>query len=143
MVQYASGSIKFSGLGSDTDFQAMIDKLYNIESRYANQLLKWKADWQTRLDAFKQVRTEMLNLQTALKGINSVNKFMVKTATSSDEKVVTGVANADAMNGTYSLDIKQLASQYSWSKNTNLYEKNDVVCDDNAGGVFQYRYKGK
>ena len=143
MVQYASGSIKFSGLGSDTDFQAMIDKLYNIESRYANQLLRWKADWQTRLDAFKQVRSEMLNLQSALKGINSVNKFMVKAATSSDEKVVTATANADAMNGTYSLDIKQLASQYSWSKNTNLYEKNDVICDSDTGGVFQYRYKGK
>ena len=143
MVQYASGSIKFSGLGSDTDFQAMIDKLYNIESRYANQLLRWKADWQTRLDAFKQVRTEMLNLQSALKGINSVDKFMVKTATSSDEKVVTGAATADAMNGTYSLDVKQLASQYSWSKNTSLYAKNDVICDGNDGGVFQYRYKGQ
>ena len=32
MVQYASGSIKFSGLGSDTDFQAMIDKLYKYSS---------------------------------------------------------------------------------------------------------------
>ncbi len=143
MVQYASGSIKFSGLGSDTDFQAMIDKLYSIESRYANQLLRWKADWQTRLDAFKQVRSEMLNLQSALKGINSVNKFMVKTATSSDEKVVTAVAGADTMNGTYSLDVKQLASQYSWSKNTSLYEKNDVICDGDSGGVFQYRYKGQ
>ena len=140
MVQYASGSIKFSGLGSDTDFQEMIEKLSKIETRYVNQLLRWKADWQTRLDAFKQVRSELMNLQTSLNGINSMNKFLVKTSASSDEKVATAVAGADTMNGTYSLDVKQLASQYSWSKNTGLYEKNDVVAEDN--GVFQYRYKG-
>ena len=143
MVQYASGSIKFSGLGSDTDFQVMIDKLQKIETRYANQLLRWKGDWEKRLEAFQQVRSEMLNLQTSLNTMNSMNKFLVKTASSSDEKVATGVAGADTLNGTYSLDVKQLASQYSWSKNTNLYSKNDVVCDGATGGTFQYRYKGQ
>lgn len=140
MVQYASGSIKFSGLGTDTDFQEMIDKLYSIETRYANQLLRWKADWQQRLEAFQQVRAELLNLQTTLTSLNSMSKFLVKAATSSDEKVATAIAGADTLNGTYSLDVQQLASQYSWSKNTGLYEKNDVVAEDN--GVFQYRYKG-
>ena len=143
MVQYASGSIKFSGLGSkDTDFQAMIDKLYSIETRQVNQLLRWKADWEKRLEAFKQIRSELMNMQSALIGLNSVDKFLVKQASSSEDKVVTAVAGASALNGTYDLDIQQLASQYSWSKNTNLYDKNDVICDDPAGGVLQYRYKG-
>lgn len=141
MVEYASGSIKFSGLGGDTDFQAMIDKLAKIETRQVNQLLKWKADWQKRLDAFRQVRTEMLNLQTSLNSMNSMNKFLVKEATSSDQDVATGLAGADAMNGTYSLDIKQLASQYSWSKNTGLYNKTDVACPT-TNGTLQYSYKG-
>ena len=143
MVQYASGSIKFSGLGSDTDFQALIDKLYTVESRQANQLLKWKADWQQRLEAFKQVRSEMLNLQTSLMSMGSMNKFLAKTCTSSEEKYVTAIANADALNGMYTIDVSQLAEQYSWSRNTNIYDKNDVICDDDAGGIFEYRYAGK
>jgi flagellar hook-associated protein 2 len=142
MVQYASGSIKFSGLGSETDFQSMIDSLYKIESRYATQLLRWKADWQKRLDAFKQVRTEMLAMQTALSGINTVDKFLTKTASSSDATVVGAVATSAAQNGAYTVEVNQLASQYSWSKNTALYDKNDVICNDPAGGVFEYSYKG-
>ncbi|MDR2488422.1 MAG: flagellar filament capping protein FliD [Desulfovibrio sp.] len=142
MVQYASGSIKFSGLGSDTDWQDVINKLYSIESRHANQLLKWKEDWQQRLEAFRLIRTEMLNMQTALSSINSVNKFLVKTAASSNDKVATAVAGADALNGTYTLEVNSLASQYSWSMNTNLFDKNDVICTDPGGGTFQYSYQG-
>ncbi len=143
MVEYASGSIHFSGLGSDTDFDDMISKLYKIESRQAQQLLRWKADWQTRLDAFQQIRTEMLKLQTALTSINSVNKFLVKTAASSKPEVATATPGFDALSGVYDLDVKQLATQATWSKNTGLSYKTDVVNDSGANATFSYVYKGK
>ncbi|MDR0339234.1 MAG: flagellar filament capping protein FliD, partial [Desulfovibrio sp.] len=141
MVQYASGSIRFSGLGSDYDFDGMIGKLAKIEGRQATQLARWKADWQTRLDAFKQLRGELMNLQSSLKKMNSMNSFFAKKAGSSEEKYATAVADADAMNSNYSVDVKKLATYGSWTKDTGLHEKNQVIADD--AGSLTYSYKGK
>ena len=91
MPVYASGSVRFNGLGNDTNFDEMIEKLYKIESRQVNQLMRWKSDWQTRLDAFKQLRGELMNMQSSLTKLNSMSKFMAKTAVSSDDKVASAV----------------------------------------------------
>lgn len=141
MVSYASGSIRFSGLGSDTNFDEMITKLMKVESRQVNQLMRWKSDWQTRLEAFKQIRSELMNLQSTLTGLNSMNKFLAKATSSSDDKVATAVADADAMDMSYELEVKQKASYTTWTQNTGLQKKSDVICAD--GGSFTYTYKGK
>ncbi len=143
MAVYASGSIRFSGLGQEgTNFDEMIEKLYKIESRQATQLMSWKKDWQTRLDAFKQVRTELMTLQSALTKLNSMNKFMAKTAVSSDDKIASATAGANSVDGAYTLEVNNLAKAYTWSQHTGLYNKTDVICTDPNGGKFTYTYKG-
>ena len=143
MAIYGSGSIRFSGLGSDTNFDEMIEKLYKIESRQVNQLIKWRGDWDTRMEAFKQLRGELMNMQSALTKLNSMTKFMAKTAASSDEKVATAVPEAESLDGAYHVKTKQLAKAYTWSQNTGLYNKSDVICSAAGGGTFEYTYKGK
>lgn len=142
MVQYASGSIRIPGLsGQGTDFDSMITKLMNIEARQVNKLLQWKSDWQTRLDAFKELRGELMNLQTALSGLNSMSKFLVKTTSSSNEKVATAVADSDAMNTSYEVEVNRLATYTTWTRDTGLTSRDDVICAD--GGTFSYSYQGK
>ena len=142
MVQYASGSIRVPGLsGQGTDFDAMITKLLKIESRQVNQLMQWQTDWKTRLDAFKQLRGELMNLQTTLTSLNSLDKFLVKSTSSSDEKVATAVADADAMNTSYEVEVNRLATYSTWTRDTGLSKKTDVICEN--GGSFTYSYKGK
>ncbi len=143
MAEYASGSIHFSGLGSDTDFDDMINKLYKIESRQAQQMLRWKADWQKRLDAFQQVRLEVLNLQSALTAINSADKFLAKLAVSSKSEVVAATAGPGALEGVYNLEVDKLATNSIWSKETGMFSKNDVVNSTGVTGTFTYTYKGK
>lgn len=142
MATYASGSIRFSGLGSDTNFDDMISKLVAIEGRQVTQLMRWKSDWQTRLDAFKQVRSELMNLQTTLKGMNSLSKFLVKSTVSSDEKLVSATATSDSANVSYNIKVQQKATQSYWTKETGLYNRTDVICDTAGGGSFSYSYKG-
>ena len=142
MPVYASGSVRFNGLGNDTNFDEMIEKLYKIESRQVNQLMRWKSDWQTRLDAFKQLRGELMNMQSSLTKLNSMSKFMAKTAVSSDDKVASAVPEADSVDGTYTLEVGNMAKAYTWSQTTGLYDKTDVICDQVGGGSFQYSYKG-
>lgn len=143
MAVYSSGSIRFNGLGSDNNFDEMIEKLYKIESKQATQLLSWKNDWQTRLDSFKQLRGELMNMQSALNKLNSMTKFMAKTAVSSDDKVATASAEANSLDGAYTVQVGNLAKAYTWSQNTGLYNKSDVICSQDGGGTFTYTYKGK
>ena len=143
MAIYGSGSIRFSGLGSDTNFDEMIEKLYKIESRQVNQLIKWRGDWDTRMEAFKQLRGELMNMQSALTQLNSMTKFMAKTAASSDEKVASAIPEAESLDGAYHVEVKDLAKAYTWSQNTGLYNKSDVICTASGGGTFEYTYKGK
>lgn len=143
MPVYASGSIRFDGLGSDTNFSEMIDKLYKIESRQVTQLLRWKDDWQKRLDAFGEVRTALQEMQTALSKLNSMNKFMAKTSTSSEEKVATATPLSGSVDGAYSLEVNRLATNSSWSVNSGIHSAKESICDTDGGGSITYSYAGK
>lgn len=142
MVTYASGSVRVPGLsGNDTDFVGMIKKLRDIESRQVNQLNRWKQDWKTRLNAFKELRGELMNLQSTLNTLNSLDKFLAKATVSSDDKKVTAVADADSVNSSYKLEVNQLASNATWTKALPLYDKKDVIAEET--GYIEYSYKGK
>ncbi|MDL2216900.1 hypothetical protein LJB81_04145, partial [Desulfovibrio sp. OttesenSCG-928-M14] len=141
MVTYASGSIRFSGLGSDYDFDSMVKKLAAIESRQVNQFMQWQQDWQKRLEAIKSLRGELMNMQTTLKKMNSISSFLVKGTTSSDDKVATAVADGDSLNSSYQVKVERLASYSTWTKNPGWIEKNEVITE--TGGTFEYSYKGK
>ncbi|MDR3176757.1 MAG: flagellar filament capping protein FliD [Desulfovibrio sp.] len=141
MVQYASGSVRITGLGSNYNFDEMIDKLYKVESRQATQFLRWKSDWQTRLDAFREVRSSLVTMQTALKNLNSMSKFLVKSTVSTKENVATGRADADAMNSNYNVVVNSLAANGVWTKETGLAASGDIISD--SGGSLTYSYQGK
>ncbi|MDR1490711.1 MAG: flagellar filament capping protein FliD [Desulfovibrio sp.] len=140
MVQYASGSVRITGLGSDYNFDEMIDKLYQVESRQATQFLRWKSDWQARLDAFREVRSSLVTMQSALKNLNSMSKFLVKSSVSTQEGVATARADADAMNSNYNVVVNRLAANGVWTKDTGLAAGSDVISA--SGGSLTYSYQG-
>lgn len=141
MVQYASGSVRIPGLsGQETNFDDMISQLMKIEKRQVNKLLQWREDWRTRLAAFQEIRSELMNLQSALNKLNTMDKFLTKTASSTDDKILTATAGADAMNTTYEVQTKQLAEYATWTKDIGLSKKDDVIATEK--GSFTYSYKG-
>lgn len=129
--------------GVDVDFDDLIDKLYDIESTQANKLIEWREDWQIRREAFTQVREALVSMQTALTAINTTDKFLVKTAASSDSSTVTATASSDAVAGTTSVEVNQLAGNAVWSIDTGFAAKTDVVNDSGSEGSFTYTYKGE
>ncbi len=140
-----AGSITFldEGLGSGTNFQDMIDKLYKVESRQINQLARWRADWRTRVDAFKQVRTELTNLRTTLGKINTVDKFLTKSVSSSNSAVATATAGSEAPEGVYRIKVNQMATTATWSRDTGLANKDAKINSSGSMGNIVYSYKGK
>ena len=143
-VEYASGSIHFSGLGSDTDFDTMITQLKTIESTYKNRLTLWQADWNRRIDAFQQLNTAMLSLSSTLNSMNTMNKFLLKTATSSNDSIMTATATADAQNNSNKIEVHKLATNaaYTW-EGSRFASSKDKINPTSQTQHFVYTYKGK
>ncbi|MFP4517740.1 MAG: flagellar filament capping protein FliD [Desulfovibrionales bacterium] len=104
-----SGQIHFAGLGSGSDFDSMITKLVEIEGTHTKRLEASKMQWQNKVASFQELNSAMLSLKTSLSGMDTVDKFLAKSATSSNEDLLAATAGSDAAEGTYNVVINQLA----------------------------------
>lgn len=138
-ASYSTGSITFTGLGSGTDFASMVDKLVELERRHTLRLEVWKAEWEAKKTGFQELNTKLLDLRTNLRTMNSMSKFLVKTADSTNEAVLTAAANDQAQVGTYSLEVNQLAQAHILtSANGFTTSKDDIT--GGTSRVFEYKY---
>ena len=139
MAGYASGSIRVTGLGSDTDFESMIDKLYQVESMQAQKLLKWKQEWVARKDALqKELRVELVSLQEALKKLNTVDKFLAKSFTSSMPEVATVTLGPETEARDYTLQVERLATSTLLSYQTEIEDYKIPMGTTN--GTFEFSF---
>ncbi len=140
---YISGAVTIQGLGNGTDFSETIAKLKQIEEIPARRLLKWKADWQERQDAFRLVRQQLVSLRSVMANMNSIDKFMTKAVSSSKSDVATATAKSAAQEGVYKLEVNQLATNSIWSVDTGFSELSAKVNTGSAATNFTYEYGGK
>lgn len=144
-VEYSSGQIRVSGLTENgASFEDMITNLKKIELQTATKLNQWKLDWQQRQEAFRQVRSQLESLRTVCNEINSVEKFMVKAASSSVSTVASAVANSNAVSGGADMvEVKQLAKAAIWSADTGASKLSDLVNTGSTDQYFSYEYAGQ
>lgn len=139
-----SGGISFSGLGSDgLDYEAIIEQEKSIKEIPKKRLEAWKADWQLRYDAFDTLLTSVQTLSDKLSALSSVNDFLQKKTSSTNGAVGTITANATAADGTYTIDVKQLATNAVLTNNHVFSAKDEIVTGAAQPPVFSYEYKGK
>lgn len=143
MVDLASGGVYFSGLGNGTDFSKVIDQLKSIEQIPQKRLTLWKADWQRRQDAFGELRTEIASLKDIVDSMSTMNKFLVKTGSSSAETVASATTDSSVLEGNYKIEVGQLASNSIWTYNTAFADKKTKVNDSGSDQQFVYTYMGK
>ncbi|MDR2162191.1 MAG: flagellar filament capping protein FliD [Desulfovibrio sp.] len=141
MAEYLSGQISFGGLTEDTDFATLLDQLKTIEMRKANQLARWKADWQARIDGFQSVRTALSTLQGQLRAMSSTDSFLVKSSVSSQAGVATATPGHGASTGVYSLEVNQLASTAFATLEITGADKSTKVTGATQGELI-YSYGG-
>jgi flagellar hook-associated protein 2 len=134
-----SGQINFSGLGSGTDFASMVDKLVQLERRHILRLEAWKAEWEEKKTGFQDLNTKLLNLRTNLQNMNTMSKFLVKTADSIDETVLTATANDKAQVGTHAIEVNQLAQTHILTGAIGVAKSTDDITGGSAR-TFVYKY---
>lgn len=107
-----SGSINFTGLGSGTDFSAIVDQLVEIESIHKQRLEAWKATWEAKINSMQALNQRLNAIEEAAGAMDSESEFMVRQGSTSDYTKVTATASNEAKIGAYHVevgtDVKQI-----------------------------------
>lgn len=110
--------IRMSGLVSNLDTDTIVKELMSAQrmkkTKIENKVTK--LDWKT--EKWKELNTKIYSLYTgSLSKMRLQGNYKTKKATSSDESKVTVTADSTAVNGSHTLQIKQIASaQYMTGK---------------------------
>jgi len=140
-IYLTSGQISFTGLGSGTDFESIIDKLLELEkARCIDRLETWKAQWQEKVTAFQDLNSKMLTLKTALEGMDTMNEFLAKTTSSSNSDVATATADSSAQTVSHSIEIDQLATNDIFMGTHVFSATTSVVNNTSGASQFNYTY---
>jgi flagellar hook-associated protein 2 len=132
-----SGSIRFTGLGSGTDFDSMITKLVEIEQTRTKRLESWRAGWEAKSEAFDSLSASMLSLKTSLDSMNTTDEFLVKQVASSNATSLNAKAGSSAEESTHQVDVVALATN-DMHMGTVIFSSQDAAISGGTSGTFAF-----
>ena len=135
-----SGTVSFSGLGSGTDFNTIVDQLKDIQAIQKNRLGEWRADWQRRVNAFDTLIDGMTDLSQKLSAMDSLSTFLSKVVSSTKPSAINAVASSDVPQGSYKFNVVQLASNAMLTTQTAVAPDKSAVIAGSGDAVFSYTY---
>ncbi|MBI4643992.1 MAG: hypothetical protein HY743_09810, partial [Deltaproteobacteria bacterium] len=138
---YYQPAITFSGLGSSVDFDSIIKKLVEVESASKTRYESWKTEWNDKITALQTLNTKMSDFKAVAQGMDTLTKFVGKTATSSSTSVLTATASSSATSGTHQVLVNQLA-QNQIMAHQGLSASTTVVNNSGSAKVFAFSYAG-
>ena len=129
-------TIQSLGIGSGLLTSELLENLVNAERAPAElRLDSQKALVDAKISAFGEVSSAISQLNSSMKALNSVSAFNASTATSSNQDALSATATTIAGNGTYSVNIQQLAQQHTIA--TQSYSSiNEAI----GTGVLTFRF---
>lgn len=132
-----SGSIRFTGLGSGTDFDSMVTKLIEVEKTRTKRLESWRSEWETKSESFDELSSAMLSLKGALDAMNTPNEFLTKQAVSSNSLALTATASSDAEESSHQVDVVSLA-RTDMHMGSVIFSSTGDVISGGADGTFVF-----
>ncbi|WP_084448661.1 flagellar filament capping protein FliD [Desulfovibrio inopinatus] len=135
-----SGAIHFTGLGNGTDFDSMINSLLAVEGMRKTTLENWKASWNNKIEYFQALNVQMLRLKTSLEGMDTVGEFLTKEANVTDSSVLTATADADADEGSHTIEVNQTAQTSVMVSQASFASEDTSVNGTGGDLVFAYSY---
>jgi flagellar capping protein FliD len=129
-------TIQSLGIGSGLLTSELLENLVNAERVPVERRLdSQQALVDAKLSAFGEVSSAISQLNTSMKALNSVSAFNASTVTSSNQNALSATASSIAGNGSYSVNIQQLAQQHTIA--TQSYTSiNEAI----GTGVLTFRF---
>ncbi len=121
------------GIASGFDTSTIIESLLGFQEQQIDTFNSRKAEVTTQQTSFKGIEAQLLTLQSSLTRVNrNVNSvFDARTATSSNEDIVTATAGGRAISANYQLTVEQLATAHQVASQgfsaTDLVATGDVT----------------
>lgn len=101
--------MRLSGLSSGTDWEGIIKKMIEVERRPILLEQQRQLKLEAKRDAWKDVNTRLGNLQNKVSTLKLPGTFNAKTASTTNDLVVTATPSSDAATGTHSVVVQWLA----------------------------------
>ena len=111
-------AITSTGIGSNLDVEGIVSKLMSLEQKPLTVLSAKEAGFQAKISALGTLKGTLSALQDAVSalipaaGSSAFDKFSVFKAQVADAAIASATTTSDAVPGTYSLEVTQLAQQH-------------------------------
>lgn len=102
--------IRLSGLASGLDTEAIVGALVSAYSYKKDKYTKAQTKLSWKQDAWKTLNSKVYSMYTEVGNMRYSSNYALKKATVSDTTKATATASGTAINGTQSLEVKQLAT---------------------------------
>jgi len=107
--------IQIGGLVSGFDTESIIEELTKNDSKPLELMQKKIDRLEAAKSAWQDVNMRLTNLQNTVTQLKLSATFNSKTATSSDEKVLTASASTSAAAGSYQIKVNKLAAYHRYA----------------------------
>lgn len=103
-------SFSLSGIASGLDTNTIISQLMQLERIPYTKLETKKKDYNTELSVFRSINTKLAALRSAADDLRLNSNFNLMGVKSSDESVVKAVGSDGLQEGTFLIEVEQLAT---------------------------------
>ena len=132
-----------TGLSSGIDWQETISLIMEVESQPMVMLEERKDNYQQKLEAWQEINSKLLSLKSTMESMNEMNELLKKAVSSTDTTVATASATSEAITGSYTVEVNQLALSDKQTHEGFVDENSTAVHDGPGDATFSYDYAGE
>ncbi len=103
-------TISSAGIGSGLDVNGIVSQLMTLERQPLTALARSEAGLQAKLSAYGTLKGALSAVQSSISDLKNISKFNTPKASVGDASIMAVSATSIAVEGSYAVEVKQLAS---------------------------------
>lgn len=135
------GELRLSGLSTGIDTTSLVQQLMEIERRRLNTYNYQVQEAQQKKDAVGELSSVLSKFKSKAKALSDSSQLKSFETKTSDSDTISASANNEAIEGSHSIQVKQLATSERWVHDGFKYKTSEVV--GAAGGTFIINYNNQ
>jgi flagellar hook-associated protein 2 len=137
-----AGDTTFSSVGSGIDFSVIRDAILTQRSRPVTQMQTKATDYNSRIDALKQLNAALATLTTSAQTLTNRDLGNGRSTTTGDANIVTATATSAANLGSNDINITRLATNLSQTSRSYSSLTSPVLAGGASSATFELRKGG-
>lgn len=137
--------MRVGGLATGMDIEAIVDKLMEAERMPLNRMHQERTLLEWKRDGFREINRALLDIDNMLLDMKLTRTYNPKSVSSSQENAVTATASSSTTNGTYEIEVLELAqNEMQVSKQLGNIKPDEELSSDLYGThkFFTYNEDG-